>query len=292
MINKTTLASALVAASGLYAGAGVAHIVVDGIDPDPRLSDNVKGGVNYHVRYTVHHADGNVYSAKTGDVLSGIDGDVSVGTVKSRAWSDPAITIPDGFGDASGDQAGWGHSAKWALIDFSKLFAGHSGMGGGSDGPAAYKISVELTSYNDGDADSADDNLAPGMTAWMGQDAGDDGHKHWFPNGTESPEVAAGDWWAEDLGMNIGYATADENGTATITKTIARHDSHDPMGMMGGSYWTIAFGGNNALGDGGAHDENFKLNVSVSAVPVPAAVYLFGSSIIGLIAAGRRKPSA
>lgn len=55
-----------------------------------------------------------------------------------------------------------------------------------------------------------------------------------------------------------------------------------------GQVYTIALGGN-GVGSWSQNVSGYELNIS--AVPVPGAVWLFGSAIAGLVGFGRRKPS-
>lgn len=53
--------------------------------------------------------------------------------------------------------------------------------------------------------------------------------------------------------------------------------------------WYVAFVGGADISQSGA---NSTIDLSVSQVPVPAAVYLFGSALVGLLATSRRKMTA
>lgn len=58
--------------------------------------------------------------------------------------------------------------------------------------------------------------------------------------------------------------------------------ANDKTDELGASVWLNMSGGNS----GGAH---WDINMDLTAVPVPAAVWLFGSGLIGLVGVARRK---
>ena len=227
------------------------------------VSDPSADGINYHLSYMFHH-DGTL-TAQSGVPLPNNHG--TPGTVKSGAWSNQTVKDPSHPGYNT-QPAGWGHASKWAFVDFGDI-------NGANASSPSYKITVTLE-----DADASPGTFVPGFTIWEGADH-DDGHSHWYPNGTETPPIAAGTWWAEDLTANIGHASGNAAGdVATFTTVVNASALADS--------WTIAFGGNDTVS--APHNDNFKLSVSVQAVPIPGAVWLFGSAIgIGLLVSRRRR---
>lgn len=75
------------------------------------------------------------------------------------------------------------------------------------------------------------------------------------------------------LGSEQGIATYSSNGT---TYTLDY-------------YWTDAYNGGTPLGSLQVDDVHFHLVGTVSAVPIPGAIWLFGSGLLGLVSTARRK---
>ena len=92
----------------------------------------------------------------------------------------------------------------------------------------------------------------------------------------------AGDTYLTDVNSAIPYSDslqtlpANEQGAAPMAATV------NGAGFTDGAF--IGFGGYFDIGSG-----NSLHVTSVSAVPVPAAVWLFGSGLLGLIGVARRK---
>jgi len=87
------------------------------------------------------------------------------------------------------------------------------------------------------------------------------------------------DWIAEELRIPIGYVSGDQIPTSTMTFT---NDTFLTLGITPGTYeWS--------WGSGATAD---SLTLNVGAVPVPAAVWLFGSGLLGLVGVARRKARA
>lgn len=73
----------------------------------------------------------------------------------------------------------------------------------------------------------------------------------------------------------LGHATDTTDG-GSATKTF--------YNLAAGKY--LLFIGGNGINNS---NEFYKANISVKAVPVPAAVWLFGSAIAGFVGMGKRK---
>ncbi len=99
--------------------------------------------------------------------------------------------------------------------------------------------------------------------------------------------TAAGNDWNEVIAAGVNQV--DTSGTyfssvwgstsASIEKLVFQN--------LATGWYAVAIGGANSASPGNATHQ-FSVN-SVSAVPVPGAVYLFGSALVGLVATSRRK---
>lgn len=110
--------------------------------------------------------------------------------------------------------------------------------------------------------------LLPGFTLYRGWDTSTDSDRHGsaYENNANNP-----------LGtVNLALVAAiDNTGTSSLTYTF-----HD---LLAGNY-TLAIGG-----DDGANGGRYTVSMTGAPVPVPGAVWLFGSAIAGLVGFGRRK---
>jgi len=101
----------------------------------------------------------------------------------------------------------------------------------------------------------------------------------------EDMEVNVTDWGeqihngAHDISITDTY----ENG---VTGSVAAGFAELELADLAAGWYVIFVGGADSSMSGGGFDVNVS---TVSAVPVPAAVYLFGTALFGLAATGRRK---
>lgn len=105
--------------------------------------------------------------------------------------------------------------------------------------------------------------------------------------------------YARHQAWNVGYFSGLNEGPAQNDnpfggsgKTYLAHgdNSRVQFHMAAGQVYTIMLGGNEVGGAG--FGEIGKYEVSVSAVPVPAAAWLFGTGLLGLMSFGRKKQKA
>jgi hypothetical protein len=95
---------------------------------------------------------------------------------------------------------------------------------------------------------------------------------------TVGPYVGIG-WQASYVRVPAGYVSGDALTTSSMEFT---GETFSTLGITPGTYeWTWG---------SGASEDSFTLNVG--AVPVPAAVWLFGSGLLGLVGVARRKARA
>lgn len=81
---------------------------------------------------------------------------------------------------------------------------------------------------------------------------------------------------AHDVSMDNLYETGINGSTGAGLASLTLQN------LVAGNYTIFVSGANSALAGG-------PINVNVSAVPLPGAVWLFGSALVGLIGAKRRK---
>lgn len=200
--------------------------------------------------------------------------------------------------------AAWAHTGKWFT------FMTHN----------ALDTTITLVSQIAG-------GIAPGFTVWRtdGQFDGGTGSTGEVPNIGSGPQQtphsfnqigAAGNngtkWMTDDsisggFSVNgiletVGYANSgDASGTTAWGENLqigAFDGAGNVSGTVGAGFASLTLnnlaGGWYAVYVGGADGARAgsPLSLTVSQVPVPGAVYLFGSALLGLIASGRRKMAA
>ncbi len=253
------------------------------------IGDPTTGGVRYHLTYDMDSP--GTASAQTGQALT-VQGTTSahtdsggnglVDTIASKSFHDLG-NLATGIYPGT---YGWAHTSRWSVIDLNGLYdAGHTNV----------QLTVTLQ-------DSNGTGLIPGVTVWQGkEDLGN--YSSRYVNGIDSTNW---DQWnggglcapagtcsyyptlaQAGLGGNV-WAAADSQTSPTGTATVSLNTI---LTAGNNNYFTFVMGGNAPLSSTGAA-RNFQATVSVAPVPVPAAIYLFGSGLIGLAGLARRKFSA
>lgn len=120
-----------------------------------------------------------------------------------------------------------------------------------------------------------------GVTVFTGMDAttGDYSH-HGSWNNAGKPENTSNPWYATGVGSGMNYLMHD----ATVDAT-----NYIEFFAQAGQVYTIALGGN-GVGQWSQNVAGYKM--TISAVPVPGAVWLFGSAMAGMVGFGRRRKAA
>ncbi len=315
-LHKAIIAALSVSATLIYSGQAAA------ISPSslPVLTagavDNVTGnapkrawsdyGTNNNYGWT-HTAQFRIFQVgNAADLLAGTRFDVSVdlkGNGGSTPMTSPAFTIwtsgttPLVTGAANGH--GYGHA--WSQV------RGGYGDGGVADDPAG-----------------KGGNAALGSNGWLGTGGGGnilDGHDGWigyanagfsFVNGDGDliQGLTAGATNSTNIGQYGGGASDPLNGTAITnvngssayvnggSATLSAGEAILNLAGLKAGYYLIGYAGacadNNANGQAcataGARSYNLTIsNAGVSSVPLPGAVWLFGSALAGFTAFGRRK---
>jgi len=147
----------------------------------------------------------------------------------------------------------WGNAMDYGLIDLE------------IDGHLSITIAADT---------SENSTFIPGFTLWSGWGDAGTGNKHgaWNQN-PDNPNTLS------VTGISyIGHAsTTIEGGLATYTFN----------NLLAGQY-SLWIGGNGPTGTTSG-PQTYTANISVAPVPVPAAVWLLGSGLVGLIGLSRRK---
>jgi hypothetical protein len=173
------------------------------------------------------------------------------------AIADGGIAIGMGAKAYKDGTTDWGHSADFGLFDLH------------------HDATVTITVSSDGS------DLHPAFGLWEGWDTNSDSSRHqaYLNNGAVNPGAPGP--LGSSLGNFLGWAKSDTQGT-TASATLS-------LFLTAGQY-TMILGGYDGTTAGG----NLAYTATISAVPLPAAVWLFGSALAGMGVIGRRKvrPSA
>lgn len=257
------------------------------------IGDPTNGGVRYHLTYDMNNP--GTVSANTGQALtvqgaagahtdSGANG--LVDTIASKSFHDLGRLGGTASSPIYPGTYGWSHTSRWSVIDLNGLYdAGHTNV----------QLSVTLEDFNG-------TGLIPGLALWQGkEDLGNYASRyvngvdstnwdHWNGGGDCAPaETCSYFPTLAQAGLDGKvWATADDRNNPTGLATITLNTI---LTAGGNNYFTFVMGGNADLSSTGVA-KDFKATVSVAPVPVPAAVYLFGSGLIGLAGLARRRMQA
>jgi hypothetical protein len=124
-----------------------------------------------------------------------------------------------------------------------------------------------------------------GVTVFTGMDTttGDYSH-HGGWNNASKPETTSNPWYAPGVGSGMTYLTHNP----TVNDSAFNYLEFE---ALAGQVYTIALGGN-GVGRWNANVAGYELKISSSPVPVPGAVWLFGSALAGFVGLSRRKLAA
>lgn len=145
------------------------------------------------------------------------------------------------------------------------------------------EVAGNLTVKVEADA-SLGSTFLPGFTLWEGWDATATSSRHGSWNATPTNPGSRG---SNDL-TYIGYASTSgsDSGINYTYDNIAHAVEITFTGLAAGNYslWVGGNGtGNTSVG------QQYIVSITASPVPVPAAIWLFGSAVAGMIGFGRRK---
>lgn len=199
--------------------------------------------------------------------MSGIDTTAGsspaiAGTLGSLSWNDPV-----NFGDEIPGVdigTGWTHTSRWAALTLTEA------------------TNLTITLAANGPATSgtaAGTSLVPAFSLFAGHqqtDGGTAGGYHVYNN--------SGNFNWNDIDPEWGNTTLNYIGNGTTSGSSASNTF-----SLGAGQYTIIFGGNPPAG---AAAGSVPYQATLTTVPVPAAVWLFGSGLAGLAGLARRKFSA
>jgi len=199
------------------------------------------------------HSDTSAMEISTADAQLHYELDADLDTAKG-AWFDGVN--------------GWAHNTDYGLMKSM----------------VDTKVTLSLSSVNGGIGNF-------GVTVFTGMDTGSNYNTHWGWNYTE---FLVG---YDEAGVEI-YAAAgstatgsNPHGTAGVIYKTHSETSTLTFTALADQVYSIYLGGNDGGGNFGPHD-GYVMNIQASPVPLPAAVWLFGSGLLGVVGWGRRKAYA
>lgn len=188
------------------------------------------------------------------------------GSVGSMSWAHPANPA---------DTPGWTHTSDWTALDLT-----------GVSGPTVLTLQLDR---------GATGSLFPAFSLYSGwETVVHDGNLHEFNN------TGNLDWKDRSsdppiqMPSNLTYLdhTANAGGRLGLEIGTGATSVSDSWVLAPGLY-TLVYGGNPGwvppLGQTGNH--TFSATLTTAPVPLPAAVYLFGSGLLGLAGLARRRLS-
>lgn len=187
---------------------------------------------------------------------------LSTAEALSRAWDDDnsnttaGISFPANFELAVGGKA-WQDTASQGT---------DTGWGHGMDF-GLIKFSHDVASFSITVANDGVSNLLPAFSLYSGWDQGGGFRHQEYVNNIDNP--------LGTTGLTLIGAVANNGFSNSVSSTFT--------GLAAGQY-SLFIGGDDSLSAG-----RYTVSMTASPVPVPGAIWLFGSVIAGLVGFNRRK---
>lgn len=177
------------------------------------------------------------------------------GSVGAKSWAEPGNPV---------GEKGWTHTSDWTALDLTGL-----------SGPTV--LTLEL-----GREENTTSQLFPAFSLYSGwETVNSDATNHTFNN--------TGNGWATNLTYidhlaNIGGPNGTDSGTGA--------DVLSKQWVLSPGLYSLVYGGNPSfdLSQTGSH--SFAATLTTAPVPIPAALWLFGSGLTGIVALARRRLAA
>lgn len=176
------------------------------------------------------------------------------GSVGAKSWAEPGNPV---------GAKGWTHTSSWSALDLT-----------GVSGPVT--LTVELERGHGAPVST----LFPAFSVYSGwETVNSDATNHTFNN---TGNIS----WATNL-TYIDHVANVGGPLGTASGTGADHVSG--QWVLGPGLYTLIYGGNPSLDLGQTGFHSFSATLSTAPVPVPAALWLFGSGLAGLVGLARRR---
>jgi hypothetical protein len=180
------------------------------------------------------------------------------GSIGAKSWAEPGNPV---------GSKGWTHTSSWTALDLS-----------GVSGPTL--LTVELERGHDGTS-----QLFPAFSIYQGWELTNSdliGNRHTFNN------IGNIDWATNltflDHVANVGGLNGTDSGTGL--EVVSKQWVLNP------GFYSLVYGGNPSFDLGQTGQHAFSATLNTAPVPVPAALWLFGSGLVGLIGLARRRMAA
>lgn len=202
----------------------------------------------------------------------------SLGTLAGAGLTANANLLPYGWDGFNNGSFGWMHNSDW--VTFSVSQAGQANVSlsrtnspANATSPAftiwSYSGNPDWTSYDMSVNDAMDYDQLTGKTGSTNSD--------WLPLTGLVGYANAGTGFVNNHGSSLLHTSA----SSSVAQAIFNFAPGNYLMVMGGSCST------GTCASAGA--QAATLSITPAAVPVPGAVWLFGSAMAGLIGFGKRK---
>ncbi len=241
--------------SGGYQGTQVPWLGTSG----GALPFGYTGRAHLNWAAAIHNNGALVVSSADSLADYGVAAEIDTG---AGAWKDNGLDA-NGIPTATGP-TGWKHQTDIGLIK-SEINT---------------TVRLNLTTLGATPPDLSNDNF--GVTIFTGMDTTNSvsysHHGGW--NNLGKPENTSNPFYNPGVGSGMTYLKHDDTVDAT---------NYIEFDAVAGQVYTIALGGN-GVGRWNSNVAGYELNIS--AVPVPGAVWLFGSALMGFLGLQKRKMAA